>query len=93
MSVRRCIEDGPDMEVADWVGRKVRIDFESPSAPSNEIGTVLAVDDTPWRPSAWVRVREGRDYPSYRSCDLCWLVDVETGERGPTWGTEEAKNR
>ena len=89
MNVRRCIEDGRDMEVADWVGRKVRIAFESEG--SGEVGTVLAVDDTPWRPSAWVRVREDRDYAAYRSADLCWLIDVETGERGPTWGTEEAK--
>lgn len=72
-------------KVAEWVGRRVEIvdGFED---SLGEVGTVLAVDDTPWRPSAWVRVHEDRDYPAYRSCDLCWLKDVATGDTGPVWG-------
>jgi hypothetical protein len=52
------------------------------------IGIVLAVDDTPEHPSAWVKVNLDREYPSYRSCDLSWLEDIDTGESGPVWGTD-----
>lgn len=74
------------MEVKDWVGRKARIASEGASTDDAQ-GTVLAVDDTPYRPSAWIRIYEDRDYPAYRSVDLCWLTDIETGEEGPAWGT------
>jgi hypothetical protein len=67
--------------VADWVHRSVRLVDDAP------VGIVLAVDDTPYRPSAWLRFDHGRDYPAYRSVDLCDVVDVETSERGPVWGT------
>lgn len=77
-------------EALAWVGRKVRI-FEGPSTERGdyEIGTVICVDATDIRPSAWVKIgnRSGgpRSFPGYRSCDLCWLVDVETNEDGPVW--------
>jgi hypothetical protein len=75
-----------------WVGRRVRI-VEGPSTEHGtcEIGTVICVDATDYRPSAWVKVEEVHgsgfrsEYPSYRSCDLCWLVDMETGDGGPVW--------
>lgn len=78
-------------KVADWVGRKVRITTEGIDGTHGEEGTVLAVDDTPWRPSAWLRVHEDWKYPEYRSVDLCWVEDIETGEGGPAWGTEHMK--
>ncbi len=73
--------------VADWVGRKVRIGPDGIGGTEGEVGTVIAVDDTPWQPSAWLRIREDRDYPAYRSVNLVWVDDVETGEPGPNWGT------
>ena len=72
------------MTVASWVGRRVRI-TDGPA--EGETGIVLAVDDTPHRPSAWVKVRAEREFPGYRSCDLCWLEDEATGESGPAVGT------
>ena len=76
----------PD-KVSSWIGRKVRITDEGLKGTVGEEGTVLAVDDTPQQPSAWLRVREDRDYPSYRSVNLCWVKDVETNEDGPNWGS------
>lgn len=48
--------------------------------------TVLAVDDTAYAPSAWIRIKIGL-WPQYRSVDLSDLTDIETGEGGPRWGT------
>jgi hypothetical protein len=76
--------------VAAWVGRLVMINGEGLPGTHGEVGTVLAVDDTHWQPSAWVRVHEDRDYPAYRSVNLIWLDDVETGQQGPNWGSESA---
>lgn len=73
-------------QITDWVGRKVKI-VDGFEGSIGQVGVVLAVDDTPYRPSAWVKIKLERDYPSYRSCDLCWLEDVETEEQGPVWGT------
>lgn len=70
-----------ETKVADWVGKPIKI------AGTDETGIVLAVDDTPHRPSAWIKIHLDRDYPSYRSIDLADLVNTETGEDGPTWGT------
>jgi hypothetical protein len=78
------------MKVADWIGRKVRIlDGPDYAQGMTHVGIVLAVDNTAARPSAWVKVNQDREYPSYRSCDLCWLEDIETGENGPAWGDGE----
>ena len=77
-------------KVADWLGRKVRITGDGIEGTHGEEGTVLAVDDTPRRPSGWVRVYEDEASPAYRSVDLCWLEDIETGEGGPVWGTGTA---
>jgi len=79
--------------VKDWLGRKVRINSEGIEGTQGEVGTVLAVDDTPWQPSAWVRVNEERDHPGYRSVNLFWLDDLETGEQGPNWGTNGPSNQ
>lgn len=81
--------------VAAWVGRKVRIGPNGIAGTEGDEGTVLAVDDTPWQPSAWVRVYEDCNHPAYRSVDIAWLEDIETGEDGPTWGTSgpNLKNR
>ena len=73
--------------VKGWLGRKVRINEDGLFGTHGEVGTVLAVDDTPWQPAAWVRVHEDRDYPAYRSVNLFWLDDIETGNQGPAWGT------
>lgn len=76
-----------------WVGRKVRItDGPSTEGGRHEVGTVICVDATDYRPSAWVKVGERSEarrpsYPSYRSCDLCWLEDVETEDGGPAWAS------
>jgi hypothetical protein len=75
-----------DTAVNDWVAKPVEI-IDGISENIGECGVVLAVDDKPWRPSAWVKVGLDRDHPSYRSCDLCWLQNTETGECGPVWGT------
>lgn len=71
---------------ADWIGRRVTIinGFEE---TIGEKGIVLAVDDRPHRPAAWVKVGDGR-YAEYRSCDLFWLQDIASGEFGPVWGTK-----
>lgn len=74
------------MSPSEWVGRKVKT-VDGFDDNIGEVGTVLAVDDTPYRPSAWIRVHEDADYPSYRSVDLSWLEDIATGESGPVWGT------
>jgi len=79
-------EDKAVTNIAEWVGRKVKI-VDGIEQNIGESGTVLAVDDTPYRPSAWVRVHEDSDYPSYRSVDLCWLEDIESGDGGPVWGS------
>ena len=71
--------------VKSWIGRSVKI-VDGIDGTIGEEGVVLAVDDTPYRPSAWVKVHLDRDYPAYRSCDLCWLED-RAGEPGPAWGT------
>lgn len=73
------------MKTADWVHKLVKI-IDGKPANIGEEGIVLAVDDTDYRPAAWVKVGLGRDYPSYRSVDLCWLEDKETGETGPVFG-------
>lgn len=75
-----------EKSVADWVGRPVEI-VDGIDGTVGETGVVLAVDDTPYRPSAWVKVHLDRDYPAYRSCDLCWLRDIDTDDYGPAWGT------
>ena len=72
---------------SDWIGRKCRINDQGIDDTVGEVGTVLAVDDTPWQPSAWIRVHEDWSYPAYRSVNLVWLDDIETGETGPNWGT------
>lgn len=74
------------MQPRDWVGRRAEI-VDGFEENVGEIGTVLAVDDTPLRPAAWIRVYEDCDRPAYRSVDLCWLKDVETNETGPVWGS------
>ncbi len=74
------------MKPVDWIGRKAKI-VDGLDGTIGEVGTVLAVDDTPHRPSAWIRVLEDCDHPAYRSVDLCWLEDIETGETGVVWGT------
>ena len=74
------------MEPKKWVGRRVKIVDGFPEN-RGESGVVLAVDDTPYKPAAWVRTRDDGEYPSYRSVDLCWLQDEKTGETGPVWGT------
>lgn len=73
-----------DLEKAEaWIGRAVRIVGGFPENEGEE-GVVLAVDPTRYRPSAWMKITEyGSGYPSYRSVDLCWLEDIETGEYGP----------
>ena len=83
-------------EALSWVGRAVRI-VDGPSAENGrtEIGTVICVDATDYRPSAWVKISEyapgaRRQYPSYRSCDLCWLEDAENEDSGPCWGAPPA---
>lgn len=81
------------MEVAEWVGRKVRrADSEEDEGLGDAV--VLAVDDTAYAPSAWIKyavAAEGwagpREYPHYRSVDLSELRDTQTGEDGPRWGT------
>lgn len=77
-------------EIAAWVGRKVRIvEGPSPKNGAGEVGVVICVDATDYRPAAWVKVGyEGSEHPNYRSCDLCWLVDIETDEDGPVWTRE-----
>jgi hypothetical protein len=72
--------------VEDWRGRYVTI---IDGFPENigEKGIVIAVDDTNWRPAAWVKVAEGLAHAQYRSVELCWLEDQETGETGPVWGS------
>jgi hypothetical protein len=72
-------------KISEWVGRSVKI-VDGIDGTIGEQGIVLAVDDTPYRPSAWVKVRPDCDYPAYRSCDLCWLQDEATEEYGPVWG-------
>lgn len=71
--------------VADWLGRAVRRTDEDESCLGPAI--VLAVDDTPYAPSAWIKYGDGRRHPTYRSVDLSDLIDVESGEGGPRWGT------
>jgi len=73
----------------DWLGRRVRINDEGLQGTRGEVGTVLAVDDTPIRPSAWVRVDDGSGLPAYRSVNMSWLDDIETGEQGPAWGSSD----
>lgn len=78
-------QDVPDLGiVASWVGRKVT--YENPDDFAEEPATVLAVDDMPHAPSAWIKY-DVDGYVSYRSVDLSDLVDIETGEDGPRWGT------
>ena len=67
--------------VSAWVGRTVRIAGDE----FFDGAIVLAVDDTAYAPSAWIKIVEGR-WPRYRSVDLSELTDVETGEGGPRWG-------
>ena len=73
-------------KVEDWRGRYVTI---IDGFPENigEKGIVLAVDDSNWRPAGWVKVAEGLGHAQYRSVDLCWLEDQQTGETGPVWGS------
>lgn len=63
-----------------WIGRTVKrtnpVEFEA-FGPA----IVLAVDPTPYRPSAWIKY--DRENPRYRSVDLNELEDIETGEVGP----------
>jgi len=74
-------------EVEKWIGKEVEI-VDGFKEILGERGVVLAVDDTHYRPSAWVKVSRNISGPAYRSCDLCWLKDLETGETGPVWGTK-----
>jgi len=83
------------MKPAEWIGRKV---MRSDCLDDKGLGEaiVLAVDDTAYAPSAWIKYRSrdegnewGRDYPAYRSIDLSDLVDIETGETGPRWGSKQ----
>ena len=83
------------MKPAEWIGRKV---MRSDCLDDKGLGEaiVLAVDDTAYAPSAWIKYRSrdegnewGRDYPAYRSIDLSDLVDIETGECGPRWGSKQ----
>lgn len=72
--------------VADWLKRHVRRTDEDESALGPAL--VLAVDDTPYAPSAWIKYQAAAgSYPSYRSVDLSDLEDIETRESGPRWGT------
>lgn len=79
-----------ELSTESWIGRKVRrTDTDDDDVLGHAI--VLAVDDTDWAPSAWIKYPgrdEGgkRDYPSYRSVDLSDLEDIKTGECGPRWG-------
>mgnify|MGYP006921435722 CR=1 FL=1 len=47
-------------DVASWVGRSVRI---TDGLGQGITGIILAVDDTPWRPCAWVKGRLDRTMP------------------------------
>ena len=68
-----------------WVGRRVRrVDTDEGNALGAAI--VLAVDDTAYRPSAWIKY-DTREHPSYRTLDLCELQDIETEAYGVAWGT------
>lgn len=73
-----------------WLGRRVKI-IDGPAAEvcrtDHEVGVVICVDATEYRPSAWVKITDEsvRMHPAYRSCDMCWLEDVETKEIGPVW--------
>lgn len=91
MSKDELIEAEWRGEALSWVGRRVRI-IEGPSTEHGvqEEGIVICVDATDYRPAAWVKIDDGvgnprRSYPSYRSCDLCWLYDPEADDYGPTW--------
>ena len=78
----------PLTKPADWLGRVVRRTDTNETALGDAV--VLAVDDTPYAPSAWIKYVErwsGRGHPSYRSVDLSDLLDVATGLGGPRWGT------
>lgn len=79
------MEDRVLKTVAEWLGRRVTVSTGADRALGE--GVVLAVDDTPYAPSAWVRFWAVTSHPMYRSCDLSDLDDVETGEPGPRWGT------
>lgn len=85
-------------DALEWVGRKVRIvDGPSTNSGAEEVGTVICVDATDYRPSAWVKIEERGgnrrpSYPSYRSCDLCWLEDIETEDTGPVWCSSPNSN-
>lgn len=75
---------------SNWVGRRVRRADNGDDAYLGD-AVVLAVDDTEYAPSAWIKYpcewTEKRCWPSYRSVDLSDLEDIETGEGGPRWGT------
>jgi hypothetical protein len=72
--------------VASWVGRSVK---RTDSDEGDVLGpaVVLAVDDTNYAPSAWIKYGGNSRHPSYRSQDLSDLEDIETGAGGPRWGT------
>lgn len=68
--------------VAWWIGRTVRTDDDADLTFGPAV--VLAVDDTPHAPSAWIKFDIYP--PCYQSIDMSELVDIETGKSGPRWG-------
>ncbi len=81
-------EPHPLDTVSAWVGRKVRRTDDAEEFDVLGPAVVLAVDDTAYAPSAWIRYSEMSEYPAYRSMDLSDLVDIETDHSGPRWGTD-----
>ena len=79
------MEKDPEQFPAWWVGRLVRRVDEDESCLGP--ATVLAVDDTAYAPSAWIKYAEAGDYPAYRSVDLSDIEDLDTGVGGPRWGS------
>lgn len=73
-----------------WVNRKVKFTSVDGKVYFNVDDSqefqVLAVHDTRYAPSAWLWNMDV-DTPTYRSCDLRSLIDVQTGYGGPTWGS------
>ena len=78
-----------ERSVSDWVGLSVRrTDDDEGEALGPAI--VLAVDDTAYGPSAWIKYSPTmgeRSYPTYRSVDLSDLEEIGTEIGGPRWGT------
>ena len=75
-------------DVKSWLGRRVQIvDGPSVSTGMEEFGIIICIDATDMTPSAWVKIVSDDDEatPRYRSCDLNWLVDIQTGDYGPSF--------